>query len=131
MARHNRSGDGVDQNGASYTIDYQPDWLRRVKVTRKLKSGRQSTKNLFRNPSDHAEAEAGDRVRTSLVSPDQAVDFEIAIRDPNRAIRSVSITYELDSGSDGSRSKKRTRRKKPDRVVFTLETGLKPPPKRR
>ena len=39
--------------------------------------------------------------------------------------------YEVTQGSEGKRSKKRSRRKKPERVVFTLESGMKPPPSRR
>jgi hypothetical protein len=50
MARHNREASGSDQRGFEYTISYQPDWLRQVKVTRLLETGRQSTKTLFVNP---------------------------------------------------------------------------------
>ena len=57
MARHNREGKGADQLGQQYGISYQPDWLRLVKVTRDLESGRQSTKTLFRNPPEKKEAE--------------------------------------------------------------------------
>ena len=54
MARHNREGQGTDQHGHSYSVNYQPDWLRQVKVTRTLESGRQSTKTLFRNPASRS-----------------------------------------------------------------------------
>ena len=64
MARHNRDGEGVDQRGHGYVVSYQPDWLRLVKVTRDLESGRQSTKTLFRNP-----AETRFAWRTGLGSP--------------------------------------------------------------
>ncbi|NIP13532.1 MAG: hypothetical protein GWN02_28120, partial [Gemmatimonadetes bacterium] len=50
MARHNRDGQGSDQRDCEYAISYQPDWLRQVKVTRLLPTGRQSTKTLFTNP---------------------------------------------------------------------------------
>jgi len=50
LARHNREGQGADQRGFEYAVNYQPDWLRQVKVTRQLETGRQSTKTLFRNP---------------------------------------------------------------------------------
>ena len=53
MGRHNREGKGADQLGYKYQVNYQPDWLRLVKVTRTLDSGRQSTKTLFRNPTHH------------------------------------------------------------------------------
>ena len=59
MARHNRDGYGADQRGYAYGVSYQPDWLRHVKVTRVLQTGRQSTKTLFRNPADRQEASPG------------------------------------------------------------------------
>lgn len=94
MARHNREGAGADQRGFEYTVSYQPDWLRLVKVTRQLESGRQSTKTLFRNQED-PEAEPGERIRTRVASPDQALDFEIALTDPRSAVRRIRITYDL------------------------------------
>jgi hypothetical protein len=59
VARHNREGVGADQRGYEYGVSYQPDWLKLVKVTRQLESGRQSTKTLFRNPANEPEAEPG------------------------------------------------------------------------
>jgi len=51
MARHNRDSRGTDQRGFDCDISYQPDWVRLIKVTRSLESGRQSTKTLFKNPA--------------------------------------------------------------------------------
>jgi len=114
MARHNREGHGADQRGYRYGISFQPDWLRHVKVTRDLETGRQSTKTLFRNPADHAESEPGDRVRTRITSRDQSVDFEIAVGDPYRAVRRIRVVYEIP-GSDGRNE---------EELEFTLEAGL-------
>lgn len=114
MARHNREGHGADQRGFEYGVNYQPDWLRQVKVTRKLETGRQSTKTLFRNPADRAEAEPGDRVRTRIMSQDQRLDFEVAITDPKAAVRSVRVCYVLP-GTDGLRE---------EEVEFTLESEM-------
>ena len=33
VARHNREGAGADQRGFEYGVNYQPDWLKLVKVT--------------------------------------------------------------------------------------------------
>lgn len=110
MARHNRDGSGADQRGFEYDVSYQPDWLRLVKVTRQLETGRQSTKTLFRNP-DPPEAEPGERVRTRVTSGDQALDFEVAITDPNSAVRRVRVAYEVP-GEDG----------RMEEVEFTLES---------
>lgn len=114
MARHNREGRGADQRGYQYGISFQPDWLRHVKVTRDLETGRQSTKTLFRNPADHGEAEPGDRVRTRVTSRDQGVDFEIAVGDPYRAVRRVRVVYALPGGDEG----------KEEEIEFTLEADL-------
>lgn len=111
MARHNREGAGADQRGFEYGVSYQPDWLKLVKVTRQLESGRQSTKTLFRNPAEGPEAEPGDRIRTRITSPDQALDFEVAITDPQSAVRRVRIAYVVP-GANG----------REEEVEFTLES---------
>ena len=110
MARHNRDGAGADQRGFEYGVSYQPDWLKLVKVTRQLESGRQSTKTLFRNPGNGPEAEPGDRVRTRITSDDQALDFEVALTDPNAAVKRVRIAYELPDSNGRT-----------EEVEFTLE----------
>ncbi len=117
MARHNREGNGADQRGFEYGVNYQPDWLKQVKVTRQLETGRQSTKTLFRNPGDGAETEPGERVRTRIVSPDQRLDFELALTDPLAAVRKIRVSYALPS-PDGTRE---------EEVEFTLESEMLPP----
>ena len=116
MARHNRDGHGADQRGHEYGVSYQPDWLRLVKVTRSLASGRQSTKTLFKNPAERREAEPGERVRTQITSPDQDLDFEVAVVDPRRRVTRIRVAYAVD-GEDGER----------EEVEFTLENELPPP----
>ena len=111
MARHNREGDGADQRGHAYDVSYQPDWLRLVKVTRQLESGRQSTKTLFRNPAPEPEAQPGDRIRTRITSADQGLDFEVALIDPRAAVKRVRVAY-LVPGENG----------RPEEVEFTLES---------
>jgi hypothetical protein len=113
VARHNREGSGADQRGFEYSVSYQPDWLRLVKVTRQLETGRQSTKTLFRNP-DEPEVEPGERVRTRITSEDQALDFEVALVDPRAAVRRVRIAYELP-GESG----------RMEEVEFTFENAPK------
>lgn len=112
MARHNRDGTGADQRGFEYEVSYQPDWLKLVKVTRQLETGRQSTMTLFRNPAKVPEAEPGDRIRTRVQSPSQSLDFEVAVTDPNSAVLRVRVAYEIP-GADG----------RPEEVEFTLERG--------
>jgi len=111
VARHNREGNGADQRGYAYGVSYQPDWLRLVKVTRQLESGRQSTKTLFRNPGSEPEAQPGDRIRTRITSADQGLDFEVALIDPRAAVKRVRVAY-LVPGENG----------RPEEVEFTLES---------
>ncbi len=113
MARHNREGQGADQQGFAYSVNYQPDWLRLVKVTRTLDSGRQSTKTLFRNPASTREAPPGDRIRTRLLSADQDLDVEVSIGDPLSNVRRVQVTCVMPTGDGGS-----------EEVTFTLEDDL-------
>jgi hypothetical protein len=111
LARHNREGAGADQRGFEYGVSYQPDWLKQVKVTRQLETGRQSTKTLFRNPAAGPEAERGDRIRTRITSSDQSLDFEVALTDPKAAVKRVRIAYEVP-GANG----------RTEEVEFTLES---------
>jgi hypothetical protein len=114
MARHNRDGQGVDQRGYQYVIGFQPDWLRHVKITRDLETGRQSTKTLFKNPADVREAEPGDRIRTRVTAEEQTLDFEVTLDDPNRSVRRIRVVYQLP-GRDGRRE---------EEIEFTLEGRL-------
>jgi hypothetical protein len=118
MARHNRDGEGTDQRGYEYGVSYQPDWLRFVKVTRDLETGRQSTKTLFRNPADSAQAEPGERVRTRIVSPDQGIDFEVAISDPHATIVRIRVSCQIPGENGGK-----------EEVEFTLDDRLPSPPR--
>ena len=95
VARHNRDGSGADQRGFRYEVSYQPDWLKLVKVTRQLETGRQSTKTLFRNPAIGPEAEPGEKIRTRIMSRDQSLDFEVALNDPRGAVKRIRIAYEV------------------------------------
>lgn len=112
MARHNREGAGADQRGFEYAVSYQPDWLKLVKVTRQLETGRQSTKTLFRNPTTGPESVPGERIRTRIFSADQSLDFEVTLTDPRCAVRRVRIAYEVP-GDNG----------RMEEVEFTLEGG--------
>ena len=116
MAPHNRDGSGADQRGFAYQVSYQPDWLRHVKVTRVLQTGRQSTKTLFRNPGDRQEAPLGERVRTRIVSPDQGLDFEVAVTDMKGAVARVRVAF-MVVNEKGEK----------EEVEFTLENELRPP----
>jgi hypothetical protein len=114
MARHNREGHGADQLGHTYVVSYQPDWLRHVKVTRDLDTGRQSTKTLLKNPATTREAEPGSRVRTRITSQDRDMAFEVAVFDPGRAVCRIRVTYLVDGKDGGPR----------EGVEFTLEGCL-------
>jgi hypothetical protein len=111
LARHNREGNGVDQCGFEYGVSYQPDWLKLVKVTRQLETGRQSTKTCFRNPVNGPKAARGDRVRTRITSRDQALDFEVALTDSRAAVKRIRISYALPDGNG-----------REEEVEFTLES---------
>jgi hypothetical protein len=90
MARHNKDARGTDQRGAEYEISYQPDWLRQIKVTRTLESGRQSTKTLFRNPG-RREQKPGSKVRTRIRCRHEPLDFEIGVDDPMGVVTRIVV----------------------------------------
>lgn len=99
MARHNRVARGTDQRGDSYEVSYQPDWLKLIKVTRLLESGRQSTKTLIRNPGKPEQA-PGSRVRTRVSCKDQRVDFEVEVDDPHGVVRRITVETVAPGGGD-------------------------------
>ncbi len=99
MARHNRDGEGVDQQGVRYTVSYQPDWLRQIKISRSLKgSNRQSTKTLFRNPATFAERSPGDTIRTRVRANDGKLDFEVTVNDPQGRVEQIVVTSRASDG---------------------------------
>lgn len=99
MARHNREARGEDQHGHEYQIEYQPDWLHHIKVTRDLPSGRQSTKTLFRN-AEPAIQEPGTKVRTRIVSPKLGLDVQVTVDDDRGCVRRVSVEATIPSGPE-------------------------------
>jgi len=114
VARHNREGKGKDQRGFEYQISYQPDWLRHVKVSRALPSGRQSTMILFRNPCEARLGHPGSRIRTRIVSSQQGLDVEIALRGQEGGVQRVTLTCHVP-GVDGTEL---------EEVTFIVEDGL-------
>ncbi len=113
MGRHNREGRGADQQGYEYQVNYQPDWLRLVKVTRTLDSGRQSTKTLFRNPTPHRTEAPSERIRTRIVSPGQGLDMEVSVSDPNGCVHRVQVSCMIPTGDGDS-----------EEVIYTLENSV-------
>lgn len=113
MARHNRVVRGSDQRGDSYELSYQPDWLKLVKVTRTLESGRQSTKTLYKNTAKR-EQPPGQRVRTKVVCHEHDLEFEVELNDAQGVVRRI-IVETTPAGSD-------------QEVVFTIDAQV---PKKR
>ncbi len=112
MSRHNRRGGGTDQRGFEYRISYQPDWLDRIRVTRRLPTGRQSTKTLFRNPSRRPEAEAGGLIRTTIESAEQDLHVEVALRADADRVGEVEVVWRSNGGPEPAM----------DRVSLTLHS---------
>ncbi len=108
MARHNREGRGEDQYGHEYIVSYQPDWLHQVKVTRDLRTGRQSTKTLFRNP-DAPERDPGSRIRTVISAPELGLELQVALDDPRLVVRRITIEATVPEGPEQG-----------DAVVFSI-----------
>lgn len=116
MARHNREARGVDQVGEMWELSYQPDWLRRLKISRRLPGGRRrSSLTLFRNPLRRAEAVPGKLIRTRISALDGSADFRVSVEDPAGIVESVIVVA------------RRGRRR--ERLRFVLDAGLPPPRK--
>lgn len=115
MARHNRQGRGVDQNGFSYRISYPPDWLDRIRVTRKLPSGRQSTRTLFRNPARRPLGALNGLVRTTIESPEQGLELTLSFRAGSDRVTGMEVHWRKSADPADEM----------ERVSFRL-TGLPP-----
>jgi hypothetical protein len=116
MARHNRDARGADQVGTLWRLSYQPDWLSRVKVSRRLPGGRRrSAYTIFRNPRRRAEAEPGRVVRTDVAAADGSLHFRVAVEDPEGVIEEI-VVRTRPSGT-----------KRGDEIEFRLESRLPPP----
>jgi len=116
MARHNREARGVDQLGTLWRISYQPDWLSRLKISRRLPGDRRrSMVTLFRNPARRAEASPGRVVRTGVAAVDGSTDFWVSIEDPEGIVESVVVVT-------------RTKRGRRSEVIkYVLDSRLPPP----
>lgn len=110
MARHNRDASGVDQRGFRYRISYQPNWVDRIRVTRRLSTGRQSTRTLFRNPARVRERPEVGLVRTMIESPEQDLKVEIVFRAAAGQVGEIEVQWRGAEGTDPLL----------DRVSFTL-----------
>lgn len=116
MARHNRDAKGVDQHGELWHVSYQPDWLRRVKISRMLPDGRRrSTLRLFDNPAARAESEPGKVVRTRVRAADGSTDFQVSLEDPDGVVEEIEVTTRRKRGGET------------EAVRFVLEGGLPGP----
>lgn len=116
MARHNRDDRGVDQHGELWQLSYQPDWLRRLKISRELPDrDRRSTVTLFKNDAERARAETGKVVRTRVRAADGSVDLEISLEDRTDVVESIVVVT------------RRERNGRSERLEFVLEDGMEPP----
>ena len=100
MARHNREASGVDQRGFHYRISYQPDWVDRIRVTRRLSTGRQSTRTLFRNPARARDGREGGLVRTTIESREQDLKLEIVCRAAVGQVGEIEVHWRGSGGVD-------------------------------
>lgn len=115
MARHNRDARGVDQHGELWHVSYQPDWLRRIKISRMLPDGRRrSTLSLFRNPAEKAKSRPGKVIRTRVRAADGSADFQVSLEDPDGVVEQIEVTT------------RRERNAKDETIRFVLEGGLPP-----
>lgn len=114
MARHNREARGVDQRGELWIIGYQPDWLSRVKISRRLPRGRRRSRlTIFRNPARQAQAKPGKVVRTRVSAADGSAEFTVALEDRMDIVDSIIVVT------------RRGKRKK-EKIEFVLQGRLPP-----
>lgn len=115
MPRHNREGRGVDQQGQLWHVSYQPDWLRRLKVSRRLPGrDRRSTLTLVENSEEKGREEPGRVVRTRVRAADGSMEFCVTLEGRRSHVESVTVVTRPD-GPGG------------ERVEFVLVGGMEGP----
>ncbi len=116
MARHNREGRGLDQLGNLWRISFQPDWLKKIKISRDLPDGRRrSSLTLFRNPETQAKAAPGREVRTRITSADGKVDVTVSLDDRDQVVDHIVVAI------------KQKRGRKIELLKFIIQGGLPRP----
>ncbi|MFQ5688872.1 MAG: hypothetical protein ACE5HQ_01185 [Gemmatimonadota bacterium] len=116
MARHNQEGKGVDQRGELWLISYQPDWLKQVKISRKLPGNRRrSSLTLFRNPARRAQKNPGRAVRTRISAADGSMEIQLSLEDRDHVVERIIVEM----------TRKRGRQSEP--VRFVIQGGMTPP----
>jgi hypothetical protein len=99
MAKHNRESEGVDQRGFTYRIHYPPDWLRLIRVSRPLPSGRRSGMILFRNGQKGRGLGEGSPIRLRITCPEQGVDLQVHLRAEGAPARRFMLSCSVPSPS--------------------------------
>ena len=89
----------MDQDGFGYRISYPPDWLDRIRVTRRLPSGRQSTRTLFRNPARKPQAGAKGLTRMGLTrikieSAEQGLEVAISFSGGAGHVNEIEVHWQ-------------------------------------
>ncbi len=110
----------MDQRGFGYRISYPPDWLERVRVTRRLASGRQSTRTIFRNPTRNPEVDPGDLIRVRIESPEQEMVIATTVRTTRDRLGEIVLEWRDPRTTDPRMG----------RVTFTLRS-FRPSTRRR
>lgn len=114
MARHNREARGVDQRGELWIIGYQPDWLSRVKISRRLPRGRRRSRlTIFRNPARQADAKPGKVIRTRVSAADGSAEFTVSLEDRMGVVDSIIVVT-------------RRGKRKREKIEFVLQGRLPP-----
>lgn len=98
MARHIRTGAGTDQRGVRHLVGYHPDWLRKIKIARRVASGRRSLRTLLVN-RESPKTPPPERVRT-LIQAGDAPPIELWLKDPATTVRSIRLTCRLPDGDE-------------------------------
>lgn len=88
----------MDQYGFKYRISYPPDWLDRIRVTRRLPSGRQSTRTLFRNPARKPLGEVGGLMRTTITSEDQDLEVAVSFGTGSGRVNEIEVHWHNSAG---------------------------------
>ncbi|HEX6938965.1 MAG TPA: hypothetical protein VF158_06095 [Longimicrobiales bacterium] len=114
-ARPNLTARATSPAGHVFRLEYQPDWVSKITVTRRAPDGSPSTAVLFRN-SSYKLRDPGPVVRTRIASPENGLDFEVILNDPGRVVKRITVeTVAADGASAG------------EPVVFTIEDDNPPP----
>ncbi len=116
-----QSGSGRDQRGFDYEVTYNPEWFRKLAVTRRDSNGQTTTVDVVTNPRTARSAPERPASATTHVKSNEGVDFTLVFRGRAKQVR-IDYIVPAESGKDNGDDDEG------EVVTLTVDDDQPPPP---